>query len=517
LVKGGLVHHHGSKSGQQKYQHRFGDRKRCGWHGTQPVGVEEAQSQGVDRAGAEALHATIKGAKRARYVITAAQNATPVNKPFFASLIRYCAERDAQLIIIPYRYKNPTSMWSQQAKDDDWWAPELAKYLLDIRVDLNPNLTLMADIKTQPTANSPLQGFETLTGPKSAIIGHPKLELSTVPTPQSKMAKILTTTGAVTAKNYLNSKAGKKGEHHHTFGACVVEVDGKRFHLRQLNSVKDGSFIDLDTEYSGKAIRKVRAAGLVMGDTHVDVADPKVTKATFDKGGIVAVLRPRELVWHDVLDFGSGTHHHNHDPFAQFAKFHARADDVEAEVDRSYAYIDKHSPPDVRNKIIPSNHHDQFTRWVRETDPRTNPRNAVFWARTFEAMCLGSKMVKTGPATIDPFAWWAKHKLKCINRTKFLSRNDSHLIAGIEVNFHGDAGPNGSRGTRNGFTRIGAKTVIGHSHSPGIKDGCYQVGTSSFLGLAYQRGPSSWLQCHAALYPNGKRSLIFIVNGFWRA
>jgi hypothetical protein len=73
------------------------------------------------------------------------------------------------------------------------WAPDLAPYIMDRRVDLWRNLTLLADIRTQPTATRPLEGFETLTGPRSAIIGHPKLELVTVATPESRMATILTT------------------------------------------------------------------------------------------------------------------------------------------------------------------------------------------------------------------------------------------------------------------------------------------------------------------------------------
>lgn len=141
----------------------------------------------------------------------------------------------------------------------------------------------------------------------------------------------------------------------------------------------------------------------------------------------------------------------------------------------------------------------------------------MFWARTFEALCLGSKWSDTGARTPDPFVYWAQKKLKTVKQAVFPGRNESFTIKGIEVGMHGDAGPNGARGTRNGFTRIGVKSVIGHSHSPGIKDGVYQVGTSSRLGLEYQRGPSSWLHTHCLIYSNGKRSLISVIDGEWRA
>lgn len=522
VVKGGAVNspNHGGKSGQQRYLcDRNGRAKGCGWHGTRPVGLEAAESAGVDEATSKALQAKVRQARGVRrYVITAAQNATPVHKLFLRSLLSYCKTAGAQLLVIPYRYKNPTSFWSREAEHDDWWAPELAPYLIDRRVDLNPHLILLADIKTQPTANSPLQGFETLTGAQSAIVGHPKLELVTVPTPQQRLPKILTTTGAVTEKNYIPSKAGKKGEHHHTFGACVAEIDGDAFHLRQINAVGDGSFCDLAHEYRGTVRRAAAVAGLVMGDTHVEFVDPRVVEATFDAPtSIIKTLRPAQLVWHDVHDFYSRTHHHRGEVFINLVKHRTGRDNVEAWLDHTFAFIDRVTPAGVRNIFVPSNHPDALARWVKETDPRTDLTNCVFWARTFEAMCTGSRWSETGATTIDPFAFWAVRKLKTAKQATFLVREQAYQIKGIEVGYHGHYGPGGARGTRTGFGKIGAKTVIGHSHSPGIKDGVYQVGTSSRYGLEYVHGPSSWLQTHCVIYANGKRSLINIIDGRWRA
>lgn len=509
----------GSTRGIQRYQHSWAGRKTCPWHGTRPAGIEK-QAAGIDRDAANALHARVKGAKIARYVITAAQNATPVNERFLESLFSYCKHRGAELIVIPYRYKNPTSWWSQQAQTDDWWAAALVPYLLDRRVDLNPNLVLLADIKTQPTASRPLQGFETMTGEKSAIVGHPKLELVTVPTPQSKMAKIMTTTGAVTKRNYIPGKAGKKGEFHHTFGACVVEVSGGKFHMRQINAVSDGSFIELDHKYDGAKVTKAkRAAALAMGDTHQEFIDPGVVKATWGPGGIVSVLNPVEIVWHDTHDFYSRNHHHRGEVFTNYVKHHTHRDNVEKALDETFEFIDSvTSGRDVKNIFVASNHPDAIARWIKETDPRSDPENCVFWARTFQAMCEASKWTNTGAATIDPFAYWALRKLKTASQALFLSRGQSHLVRGIDVSHHGDVGSNGARGSISGFSRVGVKTIIGHGHSPGIRDGAMQLGTNSRLGLEYQRGaPSSWLHTDAVVYDNGKRSLLNIIGDEWRA
>lgn len=485
-----------------------------------PKTKKAAATPGIDPETVAGIHRDIKARQGVkRFVITAAQNATPVNKPFLQSLLGYCKHNGADLLVVPYRYKNPTSHWSKAADNDDWWAPELAPYLYDKRIKLNKHLILLGDIKTQPTASSPLLGFESISGACSAIIGHPKLELSTVPTPQSKLPKLMTTTGSVTMKNYSPTKAGKKGDFHHTFGACVAEIDGSTFHIRQLNAIKDGSFMDLTCEYAGDVVRPTEGVeALVMGDTHEEFVDPSVVSATFDTEiGMVRALRPKYLVWHDLHDGYARNHHHRDNPFIEYAKHHAGMNNVEKALDQTFAFVDKHSPDFCQNVFVPSNHPDVIARWVREANPKTDPVNCVFWARTFEAMMLGTTMGESGASTIDPFIYWAEKKLRCAGRTHFLARDQSFRVKDIELGYHGDQGANGARGSRKGFSRIGERTIIGHSHSPGITEGSYQVGTSSRLKLEYNRGPSSWLHTHCVIYKNGKRSLINIIDGKWRA
>lgn len=448
----------------------------------------------------------------ARYVVTSAQNATPVFKPFLASLERYCARTGATLVIIPFRYRNPTSQWTES---HEWWAPEIVKYLYDGRFDLNPHLTILADIKVQPTASSPLTRLEAVTGARSGIVGHPKLQMRTIATPQSKLPKIMLTTGAVTTRNYTDTKAGKTGEFHHSFGATVVEVDGDKFHTRQIGAVKDGSFIDLNIEATPKGCRKApRAAGLIMGDTHVDFVDPDVVEATFNgPGSIVRALNPKALVWHDLLDFYSRNHHHKKDPFTQVAKHKSGFTNVRREIVRACDFVKSLTPRSCNSIIVPSNHIDALTRWLREVDWRDDLENADFYLETALAMVRSAKVDEHGASVMEPFTYWASKKLDAV----FLRRDESHMIKDIEVGMHGDNGPNGSRGVLRSFSRIGVRSIIGHSHTPGIEEGCYQVGTSTRLKLEYSRGaPSSWLNTHCVIYANGKRSLINIIDGEWR-
>jgi hypothetical protein len=512
----------GASRGKQRWMHSQKLREKCKWWGLNPVypGGSGENPAGIDAAAVDVRYSEIANDKRKvkRYVITAAQNATPIHRGFWASLQTYCQKNDAQLIVIPIRYKNPTSIFTQSAKDDDWWAAEVVPHLLDRRLELNKSIVILGDIKIQPTAARPLTGFEAISGARSAVLGHPQLALKTVPTPQSKLPKIITTTGAVTMKNYTETKDGKKGEFHHTFGACLLEVKGDVFHMRQLNALDDGSFMDLNWEYRGdKRTRVDRAAALIMGDSHVEFIDPGVVTATWGWGGIVNTLKPEVIVWHDLHDFFSKNHHHRGEVFTNFAKHHAGVDDVRKMLQKTFDFVDRHTRQGTRNVFVPSNHPDALARWVKEADPKTDPRNAIFWAETFTAMCKAARITESGAATIDPFVYWAERMMKTWPQARFLKRDESFTVKGIELCYHGDRGANGAKGSLQGFTKLGVKTVTGHSHTPGIDGGAYAVGTNSRLRLEYNSGPSSWLNTDCVIYQNGKRSLLTVIENEWRA
>jgi hypothetical protein len=450
-----------------------------------------------------------------RYVFTCAQNATPVFTSFLTGLKTLCKHTGAKLIIIPVRYRNPTSIWSDQDKGQDYWVEETDGLRYEGRFSLNGRITVLADIKTQPTAVNPLAGFDTITGGSSGILAHPKLELRMIPTPHNKLPKLMTTTGACTKQNYTLTPTGKKGEFHHTFGACMVELDGDVFHVRQINAMRDGSFYDLNHHYKGEKVKKVpRIEALVMGDTHVDFVDPEVVEATF--GSMIPFLKPKVLVWHDVLDFFSKSWWHRRDPFIGIAKRDADMDIVLDEIKRAVAFVDKHTPKRTKNIMVPSNHPDMLGRWIKGTDWRDDPANAATYLETALHMARGTKLTPNGSYTPDPLHYWFQKLSKKLNQIRLYERDDSYMIKGIEVLMHGDMGANGARGNIASISKVGVKSIIGHSHTPGIKAGCYQCGTSTLLKMEYNQGPSSWMNTHCIIYPNGKRSLVSVINGKWR-
>jgi hypothetical protein len=467
------------------------------------------------------------------FVITAAQNATPLHEGFWNSLLQYCEFRNAELMVIPIRYKNATSRWTESQANAEWWLEHpklderpLQKYLWNVRKELNKNITVLGDIKIQPTAISPLTGFEGITHGESGIFGHTKLQLKVVATPQGKYPKILTTTGACTVKNYTDTRAGKLGEFHHTLAAIVVEVDGPRFHLRQINAKSDGTFYDLDYLYDGTKRNPTNYIGsgghapaLVMGDTHVEGVDPAVERATFDD--MIPFFRPKKLFFHDLEDGGSVNHWAAKNPFVTAARHYAKQGSAEEEFYSALRFVTDHTPADgTQSFIVASNHNDWIHRWVLDRDWKTlSPNDRGFYLRVASELYEQSKLLTgDGAERLNAFIMLAKRHFDSgeHGNVKVLDYEQSELVEGIECGMHGHYGPNGSRGSARSMRRIGVKSIIGHSHTPAIEEGCYQVGTSTRLSRGYTHGPSSWLNTHCLIYPNGKRTLINIIDGKWR-
>jgi hypothetical protein len=117
----------------------------------------------------------------------------------------------------------------------------------------------------------------------------------------------------------------------------------------------------------------------------------------------------------------------------------------------------------------------------------------------------------------DPLKYGVEmHGLKT-NKVKCLMRDEDFKIARIQLGAHGDLGANGARGSLRAMEAAYGNSVSGHSHSPEILRGAWQCGTSSYLKLSYNRGPSSWMHSSCLVYPNGSRQLINSINGEWKA
>ena len=457
--------------------------------------------------------------KTTRFVITSAQNNTEIHKPFFKALLNYCEKNNAQLIIIPIRYKNvnaysPTDFYTV------FWPDEMKHYILNFNLDLNKNLSVLGALKIQATSSSPLTGLGPFTNGKSAIIGHAQVQMHVLPAPAHETPRQLLTTGSLSVKNYSESKAGALSKFNHSLGACVVELKGNHFFTRQLNALDNGSFCDLTHEYfPDRTIKNYkRVSGVVLGDLHCGFIDESVYKATFEtENSILNFLNPENIYLHDVLDFFSQNHHHKGNLYIQYAKHHAKMHNVQSELDRLVDFHNKHFyKSDTNIYYIASNHNDAFSRWLNECDPKQDMENALLYYKTQAFLLEHTKLDNGALITPNPLAAYMVGKIENEDKTFFPGRNTKVVLYDIDLSQHGDKGINGSFGTIKAFANTCTKTITGHGHSPGIEKGAYRVGTSSKKQLGYNSGYSSWLHTHCIIYPNGKRSLINIIDGEWR-
>jgi len=447
-----------------------------------------------------------------RYLITSAQNDTPVHRGFWGALKTYAAAEGATLQVIPTRYRNPDSHHEGIA-DEMSWPAEVLPYLVDRDVKVHPHLMLMGDAKINATASDPLSGMDSLSGGRSAVYGHAQVQMRLVPTPRHDLPRILHTTGSCSVPNYSRSKAGKKALFHHSIGALVVETCGNRFHLRELLGDDTGAFYDLTKHYSVTGVTDGHSiSALVLGDEHVKFMDAQVHRATFGTGGIVETLRPQVLVRHDMHDHYSGSHHHENDTLLKVAKAHAGDDCVESELNLLRDHIAATTPPGSVSAIVQSNHHDHLRQWINRFDAKRDPGNALFAWELYGRLAQAIRNKEDA----DPFRVWLKANLpnEVKGRVEFLDPDRAHLIGGVDVSQHGDKGPNGSRPGIAGFARLTHKMFLGHSHTPGIKMGAWQVGVSA-PGMGYASGLSSWLATHGVIYPSGKRAMLHIIGGHW--
>lgn len=437
--------------------------------------------------------------KRKKYfLITWAQNNTPVHKGFFSNIQAYAAHIDADIHVIAGRYKNPTSIFVD--KKMDYWADEVLPYLDANRHDIHPYLSILSDMKTQPTASGPLSSIEGISHENSCIVGHPRVHMRVIPVLEGYKPKVMWTTGAVTVKSYTDSKAGKIGEFHHTLGFVIVEIkDKKVFYCRQVTATDKGDFCDLFHEVkNGKVGRVESAAAVVLGDVHVGEVDDTIMGLTEE---ILERFKPEATAVHDVFAGHSISHHDLKDPFKLYKKEKDGTNVLKREIDNMLVWIKRMQKHNL--VIISSNHNDFLSRWLASADWKHNIKNSLEYMEY-------AKVLLEDKAPQGIIHYIIKQNFPKIET---LGRSDSFRVKDWELAVHGDVGASGSRGSLEQFRRLNTKTITGHSHSPGRSDGALAVGTMTKLRVGFNIGASGWMHAHAIVHHDGKAQHILFIEG----
>jgi hypothetical protein len=182
---------------------------------------------------------SVKSGPVRRFLLTAAQDETPVHEGFWTNLNAYADHLGAEIMVGGFTYQK--GLFEDHSVAAGRFNSRVAQFLRPEVVELGPRIVWYGAANILPTAVDPLSGWETQTKDKWAVFPHAKIALRSVPVMPGAPGKQIMTTGVVTTENYVQRNAGQKASFHHTIGATVVEVTPSGPHFcRQISANKDG-------------------------------------------------------------------------------------------------------------------------------------------------------------------------------------------------------------------------------------------------------------------------------------
>lgn len=443
--------------------------------------------------------------KYTKFFVTTAVSEKAVSKEFYDSIKFFCKENDAALLIFPC-----ADIWSSRSATTWSFDPVLnEEVFIHADTSLNENLFL-SSIKMSAKHINPTKGLSRISQKNgSYIFASPKQSLEHIPGGNGPRAMM--TTGCITVPNYhtdryMSERISYIAENDHVMGGIVVELDGDYFHVRQIQSQTDGSFVDIGVQYNPNGTKQHVSATLVMGDYHVGETDP-IVKNVIEE--ICEEVEITNIVAHDFFDGFCINHHHKAFPLKQAKKAMDKLNSLEEEIIRGANEINWLASLCSGEVVFTKGNHDErLEKYLMAGEYINDPENHYI------SLDLARKVIEG----IDPleYAYNTYGKIKEPERNVWLTRKDSYMIGGVECGQHGDKGENGAKGSMMSAEKSYGNCIIAHSHSAAILRGVFRVGTSTFLELEYNSGPSSWTQTHALVYESGSRQLISIINGRWK-
>lgn len=434
-----------------------------------------------------------------RYLISSAQNASPVNTTFLNNMKAYASHIGAEIGIIATRYKNPTSIYKEEG---DIWSEEVIPYLTALKQDIHKNVTVLADLKIQGTSINPTRGCDAREGHKSIIVGSPCVEMVSVPVLPTQTQKFIHSTGSVTDPNYSDTLAGNKAGEYHNYGFVIVEIENESIaHIRNVIADVDGSFNDLVYRVEDGEVSTEEVETLVWGDSHFAQQTEEITAAF---RGLCTDLGISKSVLHDVWDSQAINVHNLKDPIAKHRLIQQGKNNLQAELDQMMDNLVWFNENMDKTIVVRSNHDDMLDRAMSKTDWHADLINA----QTFVKL-LGIKLGLSTSDNDDLIPYLIKHEAN-LDNVVALGLNDSYIYNGVELAIHGHKGTNGAKGTLSTFAKHPTPNIIGHSHSPAIKWNCFQVGVSCKLDHGYNSGLSGWAYAACTLNKYGGRQMIVL-------
>ena len=441
-----------------------------------------------------------------RYIITSVEPDLRVHAGFWRNLKAYAAACNADLLVFRLGSVGPRACVPSSYAD----------HLVTDAFGIEGLLDVALDERIPARMARPLEGIRRSSACWT-IIGHPAVQFETLPRLRADGYKAQLTTGCMSLPRNSQSQNARE------LGAVIIEVvAGGAVHCRHILTPTDGdgSFQDLDARVSRGAVRYgCRVEALTFGDIHHKHMDPEVAVATWGLGAtracsglsLVDRLRPRHMVFHDVCDFDSRNHHDRRNHLRRFVQMAGGGGDVAAELKSTARFLESTRRKWSQSIVVNSNHDDALIRWLKESDFREDPINALFF---LEASLQLHTRLAAGKTEDDFFEQTLRRvSSDQLAGVRFLRTGESYKIAGIEAGIHGHLGADGRQGDVRFFERLGIKATLGHTHRPLTRNGIYCTGVCQ-ANLEYAKGAvTGWGVGHVVNYSNGARQHLILIDG----
>jgi len=429
--------------------------------------------------------------KADKIVISYVNDGTDINLDFFKTLKLYCKNNHAELGIL----------WGKGIKKNVTFSRDtfdlLSEYLATEFTFEKDDKCIAKDFMLPLSQKNPLLNIDKLsTNINTVIVGSNKQYLKILPYKQYHDYRIACSTGGLSEIEYGDTISNCIDEKYHTFGAILLEwsKDKNRYIIRNL-IFKNGCIHDLNKiYYNNKITTKKSLPGMVLGDLHLPDEDEKALSITEE---FINKYKPEAVMLHDIASWNSVCHHNFGKCLTQVINMDEINTTLETELNDVLIRLRVFAKmcPDSNFYVVNSNHDNFIEKWLETGEFLKDKRNAKIGAKLFLDYSQG-KNIFDG---------------KLPENMKFLPKNKSFEICGFELSEHGDCGISGAGGSANAFNKTFENCIVGHTHSPEIREKTFYVGTLSKLIVNYnQKGMTTWVNANAVVHENGTAQLILI-------
>lgn len=426
-----------------------------------------------------------------KIVVTYINDGASVDLDCFLTLKNYAEFNNAELVVL----------WGKpliKGKTFSNYEYEILGNYLATSVETTKDKNIIIQDFLIPTSQkNPLLNLDKLsTDVKTIVVGATKQYLKILPYKQYTSYRVGCSTGTIGEISYNETVSGYIDNKYHTFGAILLDwsdVDN-RYKVRNL-VYKNNCICDLTKKYTKNTIEDIKkVSGMVLGDLHLPDEDEDALDATTS---YLDLLKPEYVVIHDVASWNSISHHEFNQHLSKVKNTTEDTLTLEIELNSVLQRLKFFTScfPDTKFRIVTSNHDYFINKFLEKGEFIKDSRNAI----------IGAKLFIDYVQDKDIFAG------KLPNNIKTLPKNQSFKVKGFELSEHGDSGISGANGSINALSKTFSNCIIGHTHSPELKEDVVVVGTLSKLKLSYnQKGMTTWAHCNAVIYENGTAQLLFI-------